>query len=335
MKLLVLGGTAWLGRAIVEAALAGAHEVTCLARARSGPAASGVTFVSADRDTPDAYTAIAGQHWDAVIDLARQPGHVRQATAALSARADRYVFISSVSVYADQATPGQDEQAPRLEALARDAMAGAEDYGAAKVACEDHVLAAFGPARALVLRPGLIAGPGDPSDRTGYWPWRFAHPAANDGRVLVPDAPELPTQMIDVRDFAGWIATSVERRLSGVFDAVGSRCSLPDHLALARAVAGHTGPVIPRSPDWLTTRGVAHWSGPNSLPLWLALPKFAGFMARPATAARAEGLKLRPLEATLADTLAWELAQPAGRTRQAGLPDTFELGLLDEIRGPA
>lgn len=328
MRILVLGGTAWLGGQITTAALRRGHDVTALARGESGPVPEGTAFLRADRDSPDAYGAVERQSWDAVVDVSRQPGQVRRATEALSGCADRYIFVSSCSVYADHDVPGADESAALLPALESDVMESMDTYGEAKAACEQHVLDAFGPGRALIARAGLIAGPGDASDRTGYWPLRFARPAAADGRVLVPDSPGLATQVIDVRDLAAWLVRAAEHKVSGTFNAVGEPMMLPAHLELARQAAGHTGPVVPVAPQRLADAGVNYWSGGRSLPLWLPLPEYAGFASRDNGAAVAAGLELRPLSETLADVLAWEQAAGPDRERKAGLTVQEERELL-------
>lgn len=331
MRLLILGGTAWLGRYIAATALERGHQVTCLARGESGSAPPGVAFKRADRDGPDAYREVARDKWDVVIDVSRQPGHVQRATAALADRSGSFVFVSSTNVYADNATPGSDENAALLPALAGDVMESMETYGQAKAACEQHVLDAFGPGRSLIARAGLIGGPGDMFDRTGYWPLRFSRPAAEDGSVLVPGVPGLATQVIDVRDLASWLVDTGERGLSGVFNTLGETISLSAHLAVAREVAGHTGPVVEAGQDWLVAHDVEPWMGKRSLPLWLPLPEYAGFSSRDGSAAIAAGLTMRPLAETLADTLAWELARNLERPRHAGLSDQDERHLLHAL----
>ena len=328
MRLLILGGTAWLGGLLAAAASERGHRTTCLARGRAGAAPAGARFVEADRDRQEAYDEVAGEKWDAVIDVSRQPGHVRRAVEALSACSASYLFVSSASVYADHGTPGQAEDAPLLAALDGDVMESMETYGQAKVACEEHVLATFGSDRSLIARAGLIGGPGDTTDRTGYWPWRFANPAADDGSVLVPDMPQLLTQVIDVRDLATWLVESAVAGRHGTFNATGEAVPLPRHLVAARTVAGHVGPVVAAPQEWLLDQGVEPWMGERSLPLWLPLPDYAGFCARDSNEARAAGLVTRPLEETLADTLAWERTRKPGRRRQAGLSDADERSLL-------
>jgi nucleoside-diphosphate-sugar epimerase len=286
-------------------------------------------MVTADRALPDAYDQVLDQRWDAVIDVSRQPGQVRDAVSALAKNSNTFVFISSASVYADHATPSQDESAALLPRLQADVIESMSWYGQAKVACEQHVLDAFGEARSLIVRAGLIGGPGDESDRTGYWPLRFARAALSGHPVLVPDAPALSTQVIDVRDLAGWI---VERACAGgvgIFNATGETIGFPEHIGMARRVGGHDGRVISAGPEWLLQQGVTPWMGQKSLPLWLPLPEYGGFSARDSSAAARAGLSRRSLEATLRDTLEWELSRvPSPETRRAGLSDADEKLLL-------
>jgi 2'-hydroxyisoflavone reductase len=328
MRLLVLGGTAWLGRCVAQTAAQCGHEVTCLARGFSGDTPQDAVLVRADRTKPGAYDEVARKSWDVVVDVTRQPGQARSAVAALAHRSELFVFVSSGNVYADHRHAGQNESGALMDALDGDVMESMETYGEAKVACEQHVMRAFGLDRALILRVGLIGGPGDVFDRSGYWPLRFARPAAADGSVLVPDAPHLPTQLIDVRDLAASIVEMGTRGVTGILNATGETLSFPEHLEIARAVAGHSGPVVRADPHWLRSHGVQAWMGERSLPLWLDDPDWFGFNARDSTRARRAGLTTRPLKETLADTLAWELTADHRRTRQAGLSDDDERELL-------
>lgn len=332
MRLLVLGGTAWLGRATAAAAVEAGHEVICLARGASGATAPGATLVVGDRTRPEAYDAVAGQRWDAVVDVARQPGQVRTAVAALESATAHYIFVSSGNVYAEQRTVGANEDAALHAPLEGDVMASMEVYGPAKVACEQHVLRAFGPDRVMVARAGLLGGPEEPFDRSGYWPWRFARPAAPDGAVLVPAAADQPAQLLDVRDLAVWLVQVAEQHLPGRYNAVGETMPLGDHLERARRVAGHDGPVVAAPPDWLSAHDVQEWMGERSLPLWIADPDWRGMSGRDGSRAVAAGLVRRPLERTLADTLTWELSRPE-HVRSAGLTDDDERALLAELRG--
>lgn len=333
MRILVLGGTAWVGGCIASMAMESGHQVTCMARGESGAVPAGAAFVAADRTQPGAYDRVSDQDWDVVMDVSSQPGQVESAVAALTGRARFYTYVSTCSVYSDNATPGQDESGPLLPPLDGDVLESPETpetYGRAKVACEQHVWRAFGPEHALIARAGQIAGPGDPLDRTGYWPLRFTRPAAGDGSVLVPDT-QSATQVIDVRDLVGWLLDASSRAAAGKFNAVGPTMPLSEHIDAARTVAGHTGPVVRADPQWLLDQGVQQWAGPRSMPLWIADPDWRGFGARDNSKARLAGLRLRPLAETLSDTLAWELARDHNEARKAGLTDDDERALLESL----
>ena len=331
MRLLVLGGTAWLGGCITSTAVVSGHQVTCLARGQSGAVPDGARWVTADRTQPSAYDQVSNQDWDVVMDVSSQPGQVKSALAALAGRAGFYVYVSTCSVYADNATLGQDESGALLPSLDGDVMESVQTYGQAKVACEQHVQRAFGPERALIARAGLIGGPGDTSDRTGYWPLRFARPVGKNGAVLVPDAPQNGTQVIDVRDLAEWLLAASTRGVAGVFNTTGATVPLSQHIDAARTVSGHTGPVVRADSQWLLDQGVQEWAGARSLPLWVADPEWQGFGTRDSGKARAAGLRARPLEQTLSDTLAWELTRDHSDARKAGLTDDDERALLETL----
>ena len=209
-NLLILGGTAWLGRELARQAVARGTEVTCLARGTSGPVADNVELVAADRSEPSAYDAVRGRAWDEVIDVSWQPDHVRSAVEALAADAGHWTYVSSISAYADTATLGADETAALLEPMVS-GIATMEEYGEAKVGCEQLVTAGVGADRALLARVGLIGGPGDPTDRFGYWVSRFALASADE--VLVPDAPGLRTQVVDVREAPEIVAAAAPQGL--------------------------------------------------------------------------------------------------------------------------
>jgi 2'-hydroxyisoflavone reductase len=332
MLILVLGGTSWLGGEVARAAQARGHTVTCLARGDSGQAPPGVTFVRADRGEDTAYDQVGDQDWDGVVDLSWQPRFVRGAVAALAGRTGTWVYVSSCSVYAAHDTIGADESAALLPALEGDDTT-LETYGEAKVACERTVLDGIGEDRAVIARSGLIGGPGDHTDRTGYWPMRFAHPSTDDGAVLVPAEQDVWTQVLDVRDLAAWLVRSVEESLNGVFNVAGPATPLSRHLATARAVAGHSGPLVAAKTEWLVAHEVQEWAGPRSLPLWLHEAGWEGFAARGTQAAAATGLLCRPLEQTLSDVLAWEEAQGHGRPRRAGLTPADERQLIEAASG--
>ncbi|WP_010146759.1 reductase [Serinicoccus profundi] len=323
MRILLLGGTAFLSRATATEAVRRGHDVTCLARG-TAPTPEGVTFVRGDRDADEGLAPVRGRQWDAVIDVSRQPGQVRRAVAELDTA--HWVFVSTANVYATPGPGGTSgpptESTDLLEPLAGEVMASMEDYGPAKVACEQAVvegMTARGGTSTLV-RAGLIGGPGDTSGRLGYWPWRFAHPSGPD--VLVPDDPDFPVAVIDVRDLASWMADAAEQRLDGAFNAAGPMVPLAEVVEAAREVAGEA--VVPRPVPVarLAELGVNPWMGPRSLPLWIDDPSLRSFAVLDTTRARGAGLHTRPLVETLRDTLAWEETRTT--PRGAGLTDSEE-----------
>ena len=329
MELLLLGGTAFVGREIARVAVARGHRVACLARG-SAPAPDGSTFVVGDRDAADGLAPVTGRRWDCVIDVATAPGQVRRAVAELDAA--HWVYVSSTSVYTNAATFEQDEDAPVAEPLVDDVMPGMELYGAAKVACEQTVRSACtsGTAgmTATIVRPGLIGGPGDLSGRSGYWPWRLAHPSGDD--VIVPDDPEFPCALIDVRDLAEWVVTAAERWLDGVFNATGPTEPLRAMLGWAAEAAGADGfPVLAVPAATLAALGVTGWAGPASLPLWIDDPEARGLATLDTGRARAAGLVTRPVVETFRGALAFEAERTS--PRKAGLSDEDERRVRDTV----
>ena len=315
MELLILGGTAFLGRCVASAAVARGHTVTCLARGTSA-APSGTTLIAADRDEDHGLTPVAGRQWDVVIDVSRQPGQVRRAVRDL--RASHWVLVSSGNVYADFSTIEQDEDSLVRAPLEGDVMEDMSTYGEAKMACEQAIRSHC--ASATIVRSGLIGGPGDWSGRTGYWPWRFDHPTGED--VIVPDDPDFPCALVDVRDLASWMVTVGEQKLDGTFNVTGPTVALREVIATAARVAGSRLPPRPVPAARLADLGIGSWMGPASLPLWIDDPEWRGFATLDTTRARGKGLVTRPLADTLRDTLAYENQRT--EARQAGLTDDDE-----------
>jgi nucleoside-diphosphate-sugar epimerase len=331
MRLLVLGGTVFAGRTVAAEALRRGHEVVCAARGESGKVPDGAELVRVDRDAEDGLAPLDGEEFDAVVDVAPLSfPWVTRPLGALAERAGHWTFVSTVSVYTDTATRGQTpatgpvheplEQHATVEQLR--AEGGAELYGAIKVAAENAVRAALGE-RAFVVRPGLITGPGDGSDRFGYWPGRFAR----GGRVLVPAAPDQPVQYLDVRDLAEWIVTAAETGLGGTFDGVGPVGRLGGLLADIAAAAGGGAELVPATDDQLTAAGVNPWSGPRSLPLWLP-DDHAGLASHDPAPSLAAGLRIRPLADAVAGALDTERELGLDRERRSGLSSAEEAEVL-------
>jgi 2'-hydroxyisoflavone reductase len=332
--LLVLGGTSWLGGVVARHARDAGHDVTCLARGTTGSVPDGVTWVTGDRDHPAAaYADVASRRWDTVLDVARQPVHVRGALDALADRTDHWVFVSTCSVYADDGTPGDDETAALHEPWVGPdplALAPAEAYGPAKVACEHAVLAAR--PGALVARSGLIVGYGDPSDRFGYWPARYdraaAHPAgASDDAVLLAPR-DHALQVVDVEDLAAWLVRCAVDGTGGVVNAMSPTFGLGDLYDACAGAVGATSATAEPTDAWLQAREVDPWMGPESLPLWLPQPEYAGFMTRDVTLAGQLGLTFRPLAESVRASLAWEREHGLDRARRAGLTPAREAALV-------
>ncbi|WP_017202418.1 NAD-dependent epimerase/dehydratase family protein [Microbacterium algeriense] len=315
---LILGGTGWLSGRIAAHALGAGATVTCLARG-ARPAPPGASLVLADRDEEDAYDVVSGTDWDHVIDISSRADHVSAAVRALGDRAARWTFVSSMSVYRDDETVGTDESAPRHPAAQE---AEEYDYGPQKVAAEDAVQDALGD-RALLVRPGLIVGDGDPSDRFGYWAAAFLR--ALDEPVLVPPLHGRKAQIIDVDDVAAFVVAAT---VTGAVNAIGGVRDLEDVLRTVRAATGHIGQVIVGDEERLVAEGVEYWAGPRSLPLWLP-PEMAGFMTRSNARYTESGGTLSPLSDTVERVVADERERGVDRERRAGLTRTEERELLD------
>ena len=330
-NVLILGGTSWLGGVVAATAVGAGHDVTCLARGESGTVPEGARLVRGDRSTPHAYAGLPpGAHWDLVVDVARQPGHVRGALRELADRSDHWVFVSSCSVYARHDEHGADEAAELLPALVGE-EGTPEQYGEAKVACENAVTAVRGP-DALVARSGLIVGFGDLSERFGYWPGRFALAAQDRGAVLVPADADRPVQWVDVTDLATWLLTAGLAGVTGTMNAMGPATSLGHVLGAAAAAAGFEGETVAASDEALVAARVEEFMGARSLPLWLHDPAWGAFLDRSGVAAREAGLRCRPLADTMAAARGWEESLGLDRARtRAGLDRDAELAIIASL----
>jgi nucleoside-diphosphate-sugar epimerase len=328
MEILILGGTAFLGREIATQALARGHAVTCLARGESGSIAPGATLVPADRSRPEAYDAVPVRDWDAVFEVSWQPGFVKGALAAFGARAKHWTYVSSGNAYEKFDTPGADESAVLRKPAEQDAV-DRELYGEAKVACEVASLETVGD-RLVIARAGLIGGPGDSSDRAGAWVARAA--LAPEEPLLVPDTPELATAVIDVRDLAGWLLDNAETGRTGTFDTYGPVVPFGEWVETAREVGGHTGPVVLASQEWLEEQKVEQYMGPESLTMWITVPGYEGWSLRSGAAAAEAGLTHRPRKEFMEDSLAWERELGLDRERRAGLSLAKEKELIAALK---
>ena len=318
MKILIIGGTVFLGRHLVEAAQARGHVVTLFNRGLHNPELfPDVEKLHGDRE--GTLDALRGRRWDVVIDTCGFVPRIVRASAELLADAvDRYVFISSLSAIADSSTPGNDEDAP-VGVLADPSTEERtpENYGPLKALCEKTVEEVM-PGRALNIRPGLIVGPHDPTGRFTYWPMRVAR----GGEVLAPGRPERPVQFIDARDLAEWIIRLAEAGESGVFNATGPDYTLTmkDLLEECRAVSGSDASFTWVSEKFLAEAKVGEWM---EMPLWIseeASPDARGFMSVNCSKAIAHGLTFRPLADTVRATLDW-----ANSLSEAPAPDTSYL----------
>ncbi|GCE11147.1 NAD-dependent epimerase/dehydratase family protein [Tengunoibacter tsumagoiensis] len=323
MKFLVLGGTKFLGRHLVEAALARGHEVTLFHRGKTNPQLfPQVESIYGDRTTD--LDRLAGRSWDAVLDTSGYVPRIVAATAhALANAAQHYTFISSVNAFAEDGLHNFDESFPpaTMEDPTIEEVNGAT-YGPLKALCEQAVERAF-PGRALIIRPGLIVGPADPTNRFSYWPRRMAR----GGQVLVPNYKEQPIQFIDVRDLAEWNIRLVEKQVTGLFIGVGPDypLTLGSVLEQCQQVVNPQAELIWVEESFLEDEKVEPWS---ELPLWLPRSLGLDLSSARIDKALASGLTFRPLAATLRDTLAWEQLYPSDQGEHASLKPAREAELL-------
>ncbi|MEH3089466.1 MAG: NAD-dependent epimerase/dehydratase family protein [Microbacterium arborescens] len=317
-RVLLLGGTGWVGRMVAERLVGEGADVTCLARGESGGIADGARLVRADRRRQGAYDGVPGE-WDEVVEVAYEPDLVASALDALADRAAHWTLVSSVSVYASNADAGADESAAVV------APVDLEQYPDAKVAAEQITAERLGD-RLLIARPGLIVGEGDPSDRFGYWAARFSRP----GPVLMPTIADRFAQVIDVADLAEWIALAGARAVVGTMNAVGEEQPLGAVLREVAEAAGFDGETVEVDDETLLERDVRYWAGPRSLPLRLPHAD-AGFARRAGARFRDAGGRLSPLRKTILRVLADERDRGVERPRRSGLTAAEERAVLDAV----
>ena len=314
MRLLVLGGTHHVGRAVVETALAQGDEVTTLNRGLTGRQPPGARTLHADRTDPAALaSALGGESWDAVIDTwSGAPRVVADAAALLAGRVGHYGYVSSESVYRSFSVPGADESAPVVDA--DPASDDGDDYQAAKRGGELAAVAAFGD-RALLARAGLILGPYEIVGRMPWWLRRLER----GGEVLAPGPPDQPLQYIDCRDLAAWMLSAADRGLGGTFNTVSRRghATMATLLEAAREVTGSRATLVWVSPEVIEAAGIQPWT---ELPVWVPpFGEYVGIHDSDVSAAYAAGLTCRPVSQTIADTWRW-LQDQGDPPSRPGLP---------------
>ncbi len=325
--ILILGGTKFLGPDLVEAAKRRGHTITLFNRGKTNPG----LFPELEKlrgDRKDDLESLEGRAWDAVIDTSGYvPRHVRMSAELLAPNVGQYVFVSTISVYdMDKFPRGGDEGAP-LIVLPDPTVeeVGGETYGGLKALCEQAAEAAM-PGRVTNVRPGLIVGPNDPTDRFTYWPVRIAR----GGEVLAPGDGSDPAQYVDARDLAEWILHTVDEKITGVFNAVGPAETLTMKQLLEGCGRGvkSAATFVWADAGWLKEKQVSAWM---DMPVWVPAAE-ATLSTVNARRAIDRGLRFRPLAETAADTLAWWNSEPADRrqTMRAGLTAEREAALLAE-----
>jgi 2'-hydroxyisoflavone reductase len=323
MRILVIGGTSFLGRHLASQALERGHELTLFNRGITAPE----LFPLAERihgDRTRDLSALAGREWDVAVDTCGYlPGEVEASVDLLAGAVGRYVFVSTTSVFPDDAPPGTTEEAATLAPPPRTVQEVTdESYGPLKAGCELEVERAFA-GRALVIRPGYIVGPHDPTDRFTYWVRR----AASGGEMLAPAPPEGPLQFVDVRDLATFMLELVEQRAAGDFNVVGpgEPCTFASLLETCASVVGSQ--VRVRWADEAFLRARSPIAPEEAFPLWVG-GGFPGYHAFDASRAVAAGLRYRPVAETVRATFDWDRSRPQTWPMAAGLDPPAEHALL-------
>jgi len=325
LKILIIGGTRFLGRLLVITALVRGHRVTLFNRGKSNPDLfPEIERIIGDRDGE--LNKLNGRKWDAVIDTCGYyPRVVKASAKTLAKSAKHYTFISTISVYGDLSKAGVGESSPVGRTKDETVEEIREDtYGPLKAICERIVQEHF-PNKALVIRPGLIVGPYDLSDRFTYW----VHRVSRGGKILAPKPENYQVQYIDVRDLSEWIIDLIEKNQIGAYNGIGPnyRLTMKQFLSKCRDVSQSDGEFIWVRKKFLKDKGVQGWV---DLPIWIDDPKFIGLMKTDCDRAFKSGLKMRPLEDTIRDTLDWCRTRPEDYKWRAGLEARREKKLIKE-----
>lgn len=334
MKILILGGTVFLGRHFIDSALAAGHEITMFNRGKSNPDLyPELEKIVGDRD--GGLEVLKGRRWDVVVDPSGYVPRLVGASARMLADAvDYYIFISTISVYSDFSTPNMDESGPlgTMEDETREEVM--QFYGPLKVLCEKAAEEAM-PGRVLHVRAGLIVGPHDPTDRFTYWPVRIQ----KGGEVLAPVGPHYATQFIHASDIADWSLKMAEKRKGGIYNVTGTVVPLGELLETSRQVSGSDATIHYADEAFLTENEVGPWM---EMPLWMP-EAMAGMLQVNVDKALSDGLTFRPLEQTIRETLEWNATRPAERPLTAsgeprpktGLDPQKEARLIDALKARA
>jgi 2'-hydroxyisoflavone reductase len=321
MRLLILGGTKFLGRAAAGEALRRGHELTLFNRGHTGPGLfPDAEHLRGDRDGD--LQALRGRSWDAVIDPSGfVPRVVRDSAELLRDAVEHYVFVSSISVYRSFSKPGFDESAPRIVLEDPGVEEVMEHYGGLKALCEDVVSEVFA-GRSANVRAGLIVGPHDPTDRFTYWPVRVAR----GGEVLAPGRPDRPVSFVDARDLGAWLVTLAEQRTSGDFNATAPQIPFGELIQSCLRAANDGATITWVDEQFLLDREVGQWM---ELPLWLAEhdPDWAHMQEADVSRALGAGLEARPVDETVRDTLAWAQSREGPGSGTAAMGSAEGVGL--------
>ncbi len=324
MEILIIGGTRFLGRYLVESARARGHVLTLFNRGQSNPDLfQDIKSYHGHRD--GGLGVLSDGRWDAVIDTCGYfPRIVQQAADFLKNRAGQYTFISTISVYKDLSRPGFDESSPvgTINDTTKEEITE-ETYGPYKAICESIIQKAF-PGKALIIRPGLIVGPHDLSDRFTYWVTR----CARGGDMLLPKPEDREFQYIDVRDLADWTITMIENGADGIFNATGPDFALTmkKFIGVCKTVTGSRPETYWVDEQFLLDHDIAPWT---ELPLWITDEKFLGMLQVDVSKAQKAGLTYRPLIDTIKDTYEWARTRPVDYKPRAGLAPDKEAGVLE------